>query len=126
MSRLAKNERCPIHRSYQCCGREPAMQKPRKNPIRGPVTRIEDARIPRGYMEVCSPAELRRRKIKKLEAQKNICAICNEPIDDFNDCELDHIEPSPAGCKKDSHMDNLQATHYRCNREKGSIRNFNK
>lgn len=121
MSRLPKSQVCPIHRSKFCCGRE-SKESRRRTPIRGPVTKIPDAHHPRGYIEVCSPAEIRRRLIIKMRQQVCICGICGLPIFEFSDAVADHIEPNPAGCKKDSHMDNLQAAHKLCNLAKGSQR----
>jgi 5-methylcytosine-specific restriction endonuclease McrA len=120
--RLRASQLCPLHNSRYCCGRKERPAKPRRHPICGPVTRIPDEHNPRGYIEVCSPAEMRRRLIIKLKEQKGICALCGLPIEEFSDASLDHIEPQPAGCKKDSHPSNLQATHRLCNLEKGSKR----
>lgn len=122
MRGLRKSERCPIHKSLFCCGRESKNQMPRRTPIKGPVTRVPDATVPRGYIEVCSPSELRRRKMILIERQKGQCALCPWLINDVRDAEVDHKVPRPAGCLKDSHWDNIQAAHRSCNLAKGSRR----
>lgn len=119
--RLSKSAMCPIHRSRFCCGREQKSKFTRRTEIRGPVTRVDDPTNPRGYIEVCTPAEIKRRLMEKLRVS-NECGICHKPIDDFRDAVPDHITPRPAGCKKDSHRDNLQPAHSACNIEKGSKR----
>jgi 5-methylcytosine-specific restriction endonuclease McrA len=122
--RLGKNQICPLHRSLFCCGRERQEKVAFAKGVtqHGPVTRIPDFSVPRGYREVCTPAELRRRKDIKIREQQGVCALCHEPMTDYRDVELDHIIPQPAGCKKDSHLDNLQAVHHACNMAKGSQR----
>jgi 5-methylcytosine-specific restriction endonuclease McrA len=91
----------------------------------GPVTRVEDPTIPAGYRELCTPAELRRRKAVITRAHNGICAICHEPMLDYRDVELDHEEPKGmGGGRRDDSMENLRATHRECNRAKGSIRGY--
>src|SRR5436190_2207860 len=48
--KLRRNERCPIHSSFFCCGRE---QKKRSFVL--PVQRVDDPLYPRGYRELRSP-----------------------------------------------------------------------
>jgi 5-methylcytosine-specific restriction endonuclease McrA len=123
MTRLAKSERCPIHSSYVCCGRK-ERELERRKPS-GPVRRIDDPTEECGYREICSPAELRRRGLILLKEQKNICPLCKKPIEDMRDMEVDHKLPKGMnGGRRQDAMWNLQATHYLCNRAKGSIRNF--
>src|SRR6185437_784709 len=142
--KLRTGERCPIHRRMDCCGRKTRVQQRwRPNPVARDfanerskrtaerrrsferVRRIEDAHHPRGYREICSAAELRRRLLLKLEAQNGFCAICNEEIEDVREAAADHIEPrGMGGGRRDDSLDNLQATHARCNFAKGSKRNF--
>ena len=114
--KLRAGERCPIHHGYYCCGRvktKPSFQR------KGPVTKTPDGR------ELCTPAELRRRLLTKLERQKGICAICHEPITDIQEAVLDHKEPrGMGGAFRDDSWGNIQAAHSRCNLEKGSIRNY--
>jgi 5-methylcytosine-specific restriction endonuclease McrA len=93
---------------------------PRRNPIKGPVTRLPDGNG--GEIEVCSPSELRRRKLILIKKQNGICPLCNKPMHDVRETDLDHIVPRPAGCKKDSSWGNIQAVHHLCNLEKGSKR----
>lgn len=126
MKTLKNNERCPIHGKYDCCGRKP-FGKRERFPRRGDVEKFETTAHPRGYIEICSRRELRKRLLKKIEAQEGRCAPkekggCGLPLDDFRGVELDHIEPRSMGCEKDSHMDNLQALCATCNRQKGSNR----
>lgn len=56
--RLRRNEYCPIHKSISCCGRELI---PKTRTLRLGVQRIEDPHRPRGYRELRSPAEMRKR-----------------------------------------------------------------
>jgi hypothetical protein len=121
--KLSKSEVCPIHHTRFCCGREKHAKFNRRVEIRGPVTRIDDPTHPRGYIEVCTKAEIKKRLMEKLR-QSNICGICGKPIVDVRDAVADHIEPQPSGCLKDSHRDNLQPSHKICNLEKGSQRSF--
>lgn len=116
--RLRAGERCPIHgKHYGCCGREKRSQFVNKRT--GPVTKLPDGR------EICSPAELRRRLLKKVEKQNGLCAICQMPFADIRDAVLDHIIPrGMGGANRDDRMQNLQAVHDRCNMAKGSIRNY--
>lgn len=67
-------------------------------------------------------AAARRRAIASLDA---ICAICHKPIDldaPKNTplaVEVDHIRPRARGGSLYA-LDNLQLTHHRCNRKKGT------
>ncbi len=80
--RLRRNEFCPIHKSFSCCGRE-LMPKPRL--IRLGVQRIEDPHHPRGCRELRSPAEMRKLLNRKIVEQNGICPICHEEFTDYND-----------------------------------------
>lgn len=84
--RLRRNERCPIHRSLFCCGREP-IRKERKATIviRMGVQRVEDPHHPRGYRERRSAAEMRKLLNRKIVEQDRKCAICHEEFTDYND-----------------------------------------
>ena len=118
--RLRPNEFCPIHRSMSCCGRE-LMPRPRL--IRLGVQRIEDPHHPRGYRELRSPAEMRKLMNRKIVEQGGICPICHEEFTNYNDIVPDHREPKGmGGAWRDDHPDNIQATHWWCNGEKGSTR----
>ena len=118
--RLRPNEFCPIHKSLICCGRE-LLPKPKL--VRLGVQRIEDPHHPRGYRELRSPAEMRKLLNRKIRQQAGICAICHEELTDYNDVVPDHRNPKGmGGAWRDDHSDNIQATHWWCNEEKGSIR----
>ena len=87
------------------------------------VQRIEDPHHPRGYRELRSPAEMRKLLNRKIVEQNRICAICHEEFTDYNDIVPDHKEPKGmGGAWTDDHPDNIQATHWWCNGEKGSTR----
>jgi hypothetical protein len=79
--RLRGNEFCPIHRSVFCRGRK---QVPKVRTVRLGVQRIEDPHHPRGYRELWSPAETRKRLNRKTVEQDRKCAICHE---EFTDCD---------------------------------------
>lgn len=115
MATLRKHAKCPIHgKLYGCCGRA-------VKPNFGPVRMLEDTNGDK--REVCSPAELRRRKTILIAQQKNRCALCGELFDDFRDVEVDHILPrGMGGGRRDDSWGNIQAVHARCNFEKGSKR----
>ena len=118
--RLRRNEFCPIHKSVSCCGRE-NVSKPRL--IRLGVQRVEDPHHPRGYRELRSPAEMRKLLNRKIAEQNGICPICHEEFTDYADIVPDHRDPKGmGGAWRDDHPDNIQATHWWCNGEKGSTR----
>jgi hypothetical protein len=118
--RLRRNEFCPIHKSLSCCGRE-TFPKPRL--VRLGVQRVEDPHHPRGYRELRSPAEMRKLLNLKVRQQAGICAICHEEFTDYNDIVPDHKNPKGmGGAWRDDHPDNMQATHWWCNSDKGSTR----
>lgn len=126
-TKLRKNERCPIHGGYFCCGRErPSWRN--KGQQKEPVVRVEDPHHPRGYRELCNRDALRRRLMFKIKEQNGHCASperggCGKPFDDFRGVELDHIEPKGmGGARRDDSLENLQALCATCNREKGSRR----
>lgn len=121
-NRLRNRQKCPVHNSYWCCGREPRQTLRKEGFVNG-ARRIEDPYHARGYREICTAQELRRRKNLKIAEQKRICPLCKKPFDDYRNIELDHIEPKGmGGARRDDHIDNLQATHRGCNFEKGSKR----
>ena len=114
-SKLRKGERCPIHKSFFCCGRERTPRKQVES-----VIRVIDDSHPRGYREICSEAELRRRK-DELIRQGVGCLYCPEPFTDYRQVELAHkISKGMGGFKHDSHRDNLGLAHRFCNRKNGS------
>lgn len=121
--RLRRNEYCPIHRSLFCCGRGPIQKERKATTIRMGVLRIEDPHHPRGYRELRSRAEMRKLLKRKVSEQSGICAICHEEFTDYNDIVPDHRDPKGmGGAWRDDHPDNIQATHFWCNEEKGSTR----
>jgi len=124
---LRKGEMCPIHRSFWCCGRiQPFDKKKAKRCYVGPgVRRITDEFHPRGYRELCSNAELRRRKHVLMSRGELTCFYCGKDLRDceYSEVELCHIEPKGMnGARHDSHMDNLALGHAACNRINGSRR----
>lgn len=118
--RLGRNERCPIHKSFFCCGRELPKAKQK---TWAPVQRIEDPHHPRGYREIRSPAEMKKLLKRKIVEQKNRCGICSEPFTVIQDVVPDHKRSKGMGsARRDDHPDNIQAAHRKCNLEKGSNR----
>jgi hypothetical protein len=119
--KLRRNQLCPLHRSRYCCGRD-VVQKQRRL-IRLGVQRVEDPHHPRGYRELRSPAELRKLMNRKIVEQGKKCALCHEEFTDYNDIVPDPRDPKGmGGAWRDDHPDNIQATHWWCNGEKGSSR----
>ena len=123
-NRLRRRDFCPLHKSYFCECHGPRKEKhPQKKHRELAVERIIDPHHPRGYREVCSEAELRRRKnLLILQADgEPICHLCCEGFSRYSEIELEHIEPKGmGGAWRDDHMDNLALAHRSCNREKGS------
>jgi hypothetical protein len=72
--RLRRNQICPIHHSFYCCGRE-AVPKARTARKLG-VRRVEDAQHSRGYRGLRSNTEMRKMVNKKIVTQHGICGIC--------------------------------------------------
>jgi len=119
-SHLRRSELCPIHHSFFCCGRE--KQRHFKQKISGPVIRVIDDHHPRGYREICSKQELRRRK-HELIAKGEHCIYCPEPFTDYRQIVLAHKEPKGmGGANHDDHRDNLALAHDICNLRNGSKR----
>lgn len=122
-NRLRKHEKCPVHDSYFCCGRAKKPKFRRQTEIRGAVTRINDPSHPRGYIEVCSEAEKRRRKHQKILSQNGLCACgCEQEFGSYRDAELDHIDGSKMGGGfRDDHIDNLQVLKRPCHEKKTGV-----
>jgi hypothetical protein len=60
---------------------------------------------------------------RKIAEQSGKCAICREEFTEYGDIVADHKNPKGmGGAFRDDHPRNIQATHYWCNGEKGSIR----
>src|SRR5579864_9300099 len=89
--KLRRNERCPIHNSLFCCGRQQIATRRR---AWAPIQRIEDPHHPRGYRELRSPAEMKKLLKRKIAEQGKKCGICGDPFTDFKDVVPDHIDPS--------------------------------
>lgn len=119
-NRLKPGERCPLHHNAFC-----ACHRMNGQPITkasGPVRRVEDPHHPRGYREICSPSELRRRK-HRLLAEGRKCWLCKEKFETYGEIDLEHKEPKGmGGARRDDHMDNLDLAHHSCNMEKASKR----
>jgi hypothetical protein len=124
--RLRRNEYCPIHpihRSLSCCGREQNRKERNAGIMRIGVRRVEDPHHPGGYRELRSPAEMRKLLNRKIVEQDRKCAICHEEFTDYNDVVPDHRNPKGiGGAWRDDYPDNIQATQFWCNEEKGSTR----
>lgn len=117
-NRLNKSERCPIHNSFFCCGRERLRSK--KYQYRQHIRALPDGRV------VCSQAELTRRK-KKLLRDHPFCAACevldpeNARFADFRDVHLAHMNSKGhGGGKHDDSWPNLRLMHAAENIEMGS------
>lgn len=141
ITKLKRNEICPIHSSRYCCGRSRPIERTRPNPYarmsaeerdaaierrrqeRMPVRRVDDPHHPRGYRELRSKEEMRRLLKQKVTEQNGLCGICHEALTDFRGIVPDHIDPRGMnGAWRDDHPDNIQAAHSSCNMEKGSKR----
>lgn len=73
--------------------------------------------------EFRSVAEMRKLMNRKIAEQNGICPICKEEFTHYEDIVPDHKNPKGmGGAWRDDHPSNIQATHYWCNGEKGSIR----
>ena len=87
------------------------------------MRRIEDPHHPRGYRELRSAAEMRQLLNRKIVEQDRKFAICHKEFADYADVVPDHRNPKGmGGVWRDDHPDNIQATHFWWNEEKGSSR----
>jgi hypothetical protein len=121
--KLRRKEFCPIHRSISCCGRELVQKGSRVRRLG--VQRIEDPHHPRGYRELRSKAVMRKLLNRKIVEQNRQCAICQVTFTSYSDVVPDHIDPrGMGGARRDDHPENIQAVHFWCNREKGSMREY--
>jgi len=60
---------------------------------------------------------------RTIVEQGRECALCHELLTDYHDVVPDHIYlKGMGGSWRDDHPDNIQATHWWCNGEKGSTR----
>jgi hypothetical protein len=117
--RLRKGEICPIHRSKFCCRGGVTIESKRKSRhydmVAPGVRRYTDGR------EVCSDAELKRRKDYLLKASPFCCA-CEQRFDDYREVELAHVESKGTGSwKRDDRFSNLRLLHMSTNRDCGSL-----
>lgn len=98
--------------------------KVRQNkPRRLSVERIEDPHHPRGYREICSLAEQRKRKHELLSQPDPHCFYCKRPFVLYDEVDLAHILPKGmGGATRDDHRNNLALAHKSCNRLNGSKR----
>jgi 5-methylcytosine-specific restriction endonuclease McrA len=128
--KLARNQRCPIHRSYTCCGREQeraSVYKSKWITVRPGVRKIRDEHAPTGWRWLLSKAERQKVILWNLNQNGCTCGICHEPITDMSDVVPDHREPKGMGGARADDGENgcnLQPAHSRCNSIKGSKRNF--
>lgn len=129
--KLRPNQMCPIHRRFDCCGRDADNAPPwrKKRPSsrykeRPGVRVVEDQFHPRGFRLILSPAELRKHKHKLLADPVNhFCCYCKKSLTDFREIELCHIESKGMGsARRDDHPGNLTLGHTVCNRVNGSRR----
>lgn len=128
--RLNKNQRCPIHGKFTCCGREEKARKrigSKWETVRPGVRRIRDehADHPDGFRYHLSPAAMKKVLAEKIREQEGLCCICWKPFTDCSEIEPDHRSPRGMnGARRDDRPENIGAVHKLCNAEKGSIRNF--
>jgi hypothetical protein len=118
--RLRPNEFCPIHKSLSCCGRE-TLPKPRL--VRFGVQRVEDPHHPRVYRELRSAAEMRKLLNRKVRQQAGNMRDLPRKVHRLQRHRSRSQESQGNGrAWTDDHPDNIQATHWWCNEEKGSTR----
>lgn len=127
MRSLRKGQRCPLHNSYFCCGRNKPLDrfedKPRFRRQNLDVRIVEDPHHPRGFREICSSRELQRRKWKLAESGIKNCFYCHEALTDYRETDLAHIEPKGmGGGRRDDSWENLTLAHRSCNNQNGSKR----
>jgi hypothetical protein len=118
-SKLKSGERCPLHHSIWCsCHGQTVDRQPLRSS--GPVRRVDDPHYPRGYRELCSPAELKRRKDILIRKDPS-CIACGETFTEYAEIELAHKSGKGMGSgKRDDHWENLVLMHAWENREQGS------
>ena len=121
---LARNEKCPIHRSYYCtpCHRPGRQKAERQHGKHGrfqvAVEIVPDDFHPNGQREICSPRELGKRKRIVLECQHGLCWACGKPFDYFQDADLHHIQGKGMGSAwRDDSFSNLAVIHRECHNE---------
>lgn len=118
--KLKANERCPIHRSKTCCGRQDrlarsAIKKPLWNYI-GPGVKL----YPDGHIER-SQSALKRVKDDLLRRGYK-CAACGQAFDDYEQVELAHVRSKGfSGSRRNDATENLVLMHRGSNRAQGSL-----
>lgn len=126
MKKLRNNQMCPLHKKFNCCGRESAIDgRParRFSPQSADVKIIDDPHHPRGYREKCSMRELRKRKMEMLLRGDRECMHCKETLEDFREIVVGHYESKgQGGARHDDHRDNIGLSHSVCNILNGSKR----
>jgi len=126
--KLARNQRCPIHKSYSCvCHGEvrASVYKSKWITVRPGVRKIKDEHSPTGWRWKLSKAEKQKVILWQLNQNGCTCGICHGPITDMNDVVPDHIQPKGMGggfADDGENGSNLQPAHSKCNLEKGSKR----
>jgi hypothetical protein len=114
VTRLRRNQICPIHRSFSYCGRE-VVQKSKAVRQLG-VRPFEEPLHPGGYREVRFNGEMRKLLDRKIVSQRGKCGICGAEFTDYSDAVPDHISPrGMGGAWRDDHPENIQAVHWWCN-----------
>lgn len=136
--KLKPGDRCPVHNSYFCCGREtprksytfPSRKKEKPpsalkwTPVGPGIWRRPDPHNPRGFREKRNDPAMKALLAQKIIEQNNRCALCQEEFDDYRQIVAEHKSPKGyGGGRRDDHPDNIQAAHgYPCNFQKGSKR----
>jgi hypothetical protein len=134
--RIASNVFCQIHRSKNCCGREPRKFPKRKFtprygepknrkwvPVKPGIFHQVDPHHPRGYRVRLSHSRMVELLNQKVLEQDRLCCICNQRMEDLREVGPQHKEPSSmGGAWRDDHPDNIGAAHNACNLKLGSRR----
>jgi 5-methylcytosine-specific restriction endonuclease McrA len=121
-NKLRAKEICPLHRRRDCCGRSEFNRytQPRHE-LKYKVIRPGVKLYPDGR-EVCSPAELKRRKDYLLLAWNPHCVACGEAFTDYAAVELAHKKSKGmGGSRRRDNWDNLVLMCVGCNRDQGSM-----
>lgn len=119
MPKLRENERCPIHRSLNCCGRDDSNPRVLRSAAKFRMIAPGVKVFPDGHIER-SPAALKHRKDSLLRQGKP-CRACGVEFDDYSDVELAHDEPKGFnGWKRDDSDGNTFLLHTVTNRDQGS------
>lgn len=123
--KLKANERCPIHKRRDCCGRSEVhrytrIKHSKWQQVRPGVSRFWDENLGKWRYKL-SAGEMRKLVSEKCEEQHNICPICDLPMEDFREVGPDHIEiRGMGGAGRDDSRNNVRAAHNVCNVARGS------